>query len=266
MRIEFTKMAGAGNDFVVLGPAYIGLTGRGPELARHLCRRRASVGADGLIVVDDKAEEIFMHYFNRDGSKADFCGNGARCLVYYCAAKGIASGAIAFRSGSGRHEGEVTADGASITMQMPVLIKEVMIDAGGSRYQVTLVDSGVPHAVILTQAIDSLEIEALGPDIRFHPTFGSEGANVDFVDIGGGDPYAIRTYERGVEGETLACGSGCVAAAQVLRLKNLAGRRVGLRTASGDELVIEFPPDRRDEVLLSGPVCIVYEGEIEFKE
>lgn len=259
-------MAGAGNDFVVLGPAYASLADRGSELARQFCRRRASVGADGLIVVDDTAEEIFMHYFNRDGSKADFCGNGARCLVYYCAVKGIRPGAIAFRSGSGRHEGEVTVDGARITMQMPVLIKETMMDAGGTRYQVSLVDSGVPHAVILTRGIDSLEIEALGADIRFHPSFGSEGANVDFIDIGGGEPYAIRTYERGVEGETLACGSGCVAAAHVLRLKNLAGRQVALRTTSGDQLVVELPADRRDEVLLAGPVCIVYEGEIEFKE
>ena len=175
MKIEFTKMAGAGNDFVVLGPAYAGLVDRGPVLARDLCRRRSSVGADGLIIVDDTKDGIFMHYFNRDGSKADFCGNGARCLVRYCVTKGIASGTLGFRSGSGRHVGEVISSGVVIGVQMPVLIKETMIDAGGTGYQVTLVDSGVPHAVILGQDVASLDIGAFAPGIRFHPAFGSEG-------------------------------------------------------------------------------------------
>ena len=266
MKIKFTKMTGAGNDFVILGPACAGLVDRGGALARDLCRRRSSVGADGLIIVDDTEDGLFMHYFNRDGTKADFCGNGARCLVYYCVDKGIASGTVAFRSGSGSHTGEVISSGVRINMQMPVVLKETMIDAAGTGYQVTLVDSGVPHAVILAQDVALLDIGALAPEIRFHPSFGNEGANVDLIDVAGGKPYGIRTYERGVEGETLACGSGCVAAAHVLRLKNLVGRRIELRTASGDILVVEFPADRQDEAFLSGPACIVYEGQIEIKE
>jgi diaminopimelate epimerase len=266
MKIEFAKMSGAGNDFVLLGPAYEHLIGHAPELARNLCARRTSIGADGLIIVEDSNKGIVMHYFNSDGSEAPFCGNGARCLVYFCTVKGIASSPVTFRSDSGIHSGEVTERSVRISMQAPALSEETSIDIEGKMYDIALVDAGVPHAVMLIGSLDSVDVQDLGKKIRNHPRFGSEGANADFVDTGQTGVFSIRTYERGVERETLACGSGCVAAAHLLRLKGLGGDSVALRVASGDVLTVDFAGDDFSQVYLSGPVRIVYEGEIQVKE
>jgi diaminopimelate epimerase len=267
MRIEFTKMSGAGNDFVFLGPWYVSLKNRLGQIANGLCRRKMSVGADGLIMVEKNADQIFMYYFNRDGGEAPFCGNGARCLVVYCEAKGIARGEITFRSRSGVHTGRAVNGGASIRMASPRLLDEASIEVDGRKYDIVWVASGVPHAVILREDIDSVDVDEVGGKIRHHPLFGPEGANVDFLDVSSSDVFNVRTYERGVEQETLACGSGCIACAYTLRLKSLASDVVRLRTASGDILKVRFHPDADvDAVDLSGPASIVYEGVIELKE
>ncbi len=273
MKIRFTKMSGAGNDFIVLGPQYVILKDRLQELARKMCPRKISVGADGLILVEKARRDIFMHYLNRDGSEALFCGNGARCLVLYCRMKGLVNGTVSFRSGAGTHTGDVTPQGVRVDMKMPVFIRETAVavdmgDSGRNQYDVYLVDAGVPHAVIVTHGIDSIDVETVGGRIRHHPAFAPEGANADFVDTAGGEPFQLRTYERGVEKETLACGSGCVAAAFVLRLKHLAGDSVRLKVASGDVLTVEF--NAKDQspgsAYLVGPASIVYEGEIDLEE
>lgn len=267
MKIRFTKMAGAGNDFVFLGPALAGLKERASELALSLCRRRTSVGADGLIIVDDSGESLFMHYFNSDGSEADFCGNGARCFVFYCVEKGIATGAVEFDSRSGRHLGELAADGVRVSMEAPRLVGDTMLEVGGDTRLITLTEAGVPHAVVLSEDAGDIDVEGLGRSIRMHPHFGPEGANVDFVETSGRESFAIRTYERGVEKETLACGSGCVAAALVLRSKNITGSRAAFRVASGDVLNVELPrKGERGEAYLTGPAHIAYEGETDLKE
>ena len=264
MKIEFTKMAGAGNDFIFLGPDYAFLRNQLGSLARSLCRRRESVGADGLIMVEKKGEEVLMHYFNSDGGEASFCGNGARCLVLFCQTKGIAAGPMRFRSRSGVHIGEVTDQGISVSMRLPALLQETSIDIEGGRYQIAVVDSGVPHAIVETDRMAQVDVEALGRKIRYHPVFGDGGVNVDFLEAGKGGNYRIRTYERGVEKETLACGSGCVACAYWLRLKRAAGDVVHLEVASGDILEVRFTA--QDEVHLIGPACSVYEGQMQVEE
>jgi diaminopimelate epimerase len=267
MKVKFTKMTGAGNDFVFLGPALAGLKGRGPGMAKQLCERRQSVGADGLIIVDDTGQRLFMHYFNRDGSEADFCGNGARCFILYCIEKRICGPRVEFDSRSGRHMGEVTPAGVRVSMEAPGLVGDSMLEIDGETRLVTLAEAGVPHAVLLTEDVGSVDIEELGRKIRMHPQFQPEGVNADFVGTGGRDGFPIRTYERGVEKETPACGSGCVAAALVLRSKNVTGSRTAFRVVSGDVLQVELP--RKGEVgeaYLTGPARIVYEGEIELKE
>jgi diaminopimelate epimerase len=267
MKIEFTKMSGAGNDFIVLGPDYMHLLPRAPELAGKLCARRTAVGADGLILVGKTGSDIRMHYYNRDGSEAAFCGNGARCLVLYCQVMGLAQASFSFTSGSGLHTGEVTDDGVRISMDGGTIRSVTMIGVGDVTYQITFVDSGVPHAVILTRGIEKIDVDTAGRSLRNHSYFGAEGANVDFVDISSRKAFGIRTYERGVERETLACGSGCVAAAYVLREKNLAGREAAFRVASGDTLTVELPTGGEgEEVFLRGPACIVYKGTVDIKE
>jgi diaminopimelate epimerase len=267
MKIKFTKMTGAGNDFVFLGPALSGLKERASEIAVSLCPRRKSVGADGLILVDDSGESLFMHYFNSDGSEADFCGNGARCFVLYCLEKGVRRGVVEFDSRSGRHLGELTAEGVRVSMEAPRLVGDSMLDLAGDTRLITLAEAGVPHAVVLGEDVGTIDVEMLGRSIRMHPRFEPEGANVDFVGTSGRDGFDIRTYERGVERETLACGSGCVASALVLRSKNIAGSRAAFRVASGDVLRVELPRKGEEgEAYLTGPARIVYEGEIDLKE
>lgn len=267
MKIEFTKMSGAGNDFIVLGPDCIHLLPRAPELAGKLCPRRTAVGADGIIFVDRTGPDVRMHYYNRDGSEAAFCGNGARCLVLFCHVMGLARGQFSFTSGSGLHTGEITDDGVKISMGGATIRSATMIGAGDVTYQITFVDSGVPHAVILTKGVEKIDVEAAGRSLRNHSYFGADGANVNFVDITSRKAFGIRTYERGVERETLACGSGCVAAAYVLREKNLAGQHVAFKVASGDVLTVELPAGGEgEEVYLRGPACIVYHGTVDIKE
>jgi diaminopimelate epimerase len=271
VRVEFTKMSGAGNDFIFLGPEYSNLLEEAPDIARLLCPRRVSVGADGLIIVDTSGDRIFMHYFNSDGSEASFCGNGARCLVLYCAARGITSGKMEFESRSGPHSGEVTGAGVRVSMTAPRFLRDLSIDVGGKVFEVALIDAGVPHAVILmkdvveTEGVGSVDVDTIGRAIRMDPEFASEGANVNFVEAAGGF-FRIRTYERGVERETLACGSGCVAAAHVVRVKEGAGDSVRLRVASGDLLTVELAEAGSKAAHLVGPARVVFEGQIEVKE
>ncbi len=264
MMIEFTKMSGAGNDFVFLGPRYSSLKDRAGELARMLCPRRTSVGADGLILLETPGDDIVMHYFNSDGSEASFCGNGARCLVLFCSVKGIATGTIEFRSGSGAHTGEVTGRGVRVSMDAPRFVEDLVVEEDGI-YEVTLIEAGVPHAVIVTDGLANIDVEGIGASIRHRDEFAPHGANVDFVEVADGR-YMIRTYERGVERETLACGSGCVAAAHALNLKHGAASVVDLRVASGDILTVELPEGESDIAYLVGPARVVYEGQAELKE
>lgn len=267
MKIKFTKMTGAGNDFIFLGPAFEGLKEQGQELARKLCERRKSVGADGLIIVEDAGETLFMRYYNSDGSEADFCGNGARCFVLYAIEKRIREGKVEFDSRAGRHLGEIRPEGVRVSMQAPRLIGDAMLEVAGDARLVTLAEAGVPHAVILSEDISAVDVERLGREIRMHEQFQPQGANADFVGTAGRDGFRIRTYERGVEKETLACGSGCVAAALVLRSKNIAGSRSDFRVASGDVLHVEIPRQGEEgEAYLTGPARIVFEGETDLKE
>ena len=265
MLIEFTKMAGAGNDFIVLGPRHASLRTRGSEIAKRLCPRRTAVGADGLIIVENDSGEPRMHYWNSDGSEASFCGNGARCVIRFLSEKGLARGAVTFRSESGVHTGEVTESGAKVSVRSPRFLRRVPIDLGGEVLEVRLVDSGVPHGVVLTGRLDAIDIEATGRELRHHDAFGREGANIDFVGTQG-DVFEVRTYERGIEAETLACGSGCVAAALVLVMEKMSGPRVSLRVASGDVLKVDLASgDAGGKTFLTGPAAIVYEGQAELK-
>jgi diaminopimelate epimerase len=267
MVIDFTKMSGAGNDFIFLGPRYARLKRQAPQLAVDLCSRRTSVGADGLVIVETAESGVFMHYYNSDGSKALFCGNGARCLVLYCLEKGIAKGSVDFDCGSGRCAGRAVENGIRVSMPPPALVGEIVIEAGEVRYEVSLVDSGVPHAVIVVDDIGSVDVEQIGRGIRHDRAFGKAGANVDFVMPAASGVHAIRTYERGVERETLACGSGCVAGALVLRDKRKVANPVRFKVASGDILEVDLSVGSRQvEADLTGPARTVYEGRIDLKE
>ena len=259
--LHFFKMTGAGNDFILVerGP---GLPG-GKALAARLCDRRRGVGADGLLIVDSRARTPHAAYFNADGSAA-FCGNGTRCAAWWLHRHGKVSSRefILTASGAEVHAKITGEERAAILMPRPGRPRlGLKVRAAGRTLRAHWIRAGVPHAVIETRNPAAAPLERLGPPLRLHEAFGRGGANVDFAHYEK-NRVVLRTYERGVEAETLACGTGAVAAACVGRaLGRLRGNSVPVLTAGGDVLRVEFAP--RDEVWLEGPAKEVFSGEID---
>lgn len=218
MNLAFTKFSGAGNDFIAVDNMDSSLNDLlNEDFIRRICRRGMDVGADGLLELASDPEFSFrMRYYNNDGKTASMCGNGGRCIVRFASEKGLApeSGRFLFRSDAGVHLAELTEpDRSRIWMTDPsVHFLEKRIKAGPVEYTVSLIDTGVPHAVIFT-VDDGIVFDEAAPVLRSHPAFGKAGANVDFIYPSSGSKYRIRTWERGVERETLACGTGAVACA-----------------------------------------------------
>ena len=256
MRLRFWKMTGAGNDFVLLAGLPKGRTGH--ALARVLCDRRFGVGADGLLVLSRNKKAVRLDYWNADGSAA-FCGNGSRCAALWAAEHGWVRGkSFVLASNRGPLQVVLTGKGrAQVKMPSPhslVLGKRLALN--GKKLAVHYVDTGVPHAVVFVNDITKTNVKELGKALRFHKAFGKNGANVDFVQFKAGVAH-LRTYERGVEDETLACGTGVVAAAFVARALGLAGSPVAVKVRGGATLTVSFDDGAR----LEGPGLTVYSGE-----
>jgi diaminopimelate epimerase len=219
MRIEFVKMSGAGNDFIVFDNMDSSLdTVITAELIRNLCIRGLSVGADGLLEMKSDPEYAFrMKYYNSNGESAGMCGNGARCMVSYAATKGIVpdEGVIHFRSDAGVHFAEITSkDSVRLWMTDPEIhYLDRLIDLESADLHLSFLDTGVPHAVVMLDESEDIPFPEFASKLRKHSLFGDAGANIDFVRVKGASELELRTWERGVEGETLACGTGAVASA-----------------------------------------------------
>lgn len=266
MRIKFWKMSGAGNDFVLISMRGLP-TSRLRSLALRLCDRKAGIGADGLLCANKAgAAKVSLRYFNPDGSEA-FCGNGSRCAAWWARATGLVKkdelelatirGVLPARV-SGREK---------VKMRMPA-VPAVRLDHKG-KYPAPVkilhfLDTGVPHAVVPLKDIDSIDVSALGRPLRFNRAFGTPGANVDFVRLKGAILH-VRTYERGVEAETLACGTGVTASAVAIGLEKGLRCPVRVITKSGDRFKVWFragPGASADDVYIEGPAKIVFEGKI----
>jgi len=243
VRLEFVKMSGAGNDFIVVDNRDGSLEGilSAPFIA-SICKRGIAVGADGLLELrEDHATAFRMKYYNSDGSAAEMCGNGGRCIVVYACSKGLVEpgAAFEFMSDAGVHRGMVTGmEESRIWMTPPVVhFLDREMEVGNTTVRVSLVDTGVPHAVVITEGPDSPPFLSVAPALRNHPSLGESGANADYLWTGDGG-FSMRTWERGVEGETLACGTGAVACA--LCAGKLLGARmpVGIEVKSGRTLTV----------------------------
>lgn len=256
-KTRFWKMSGAGNDFVLLENA---LARRGPALARALCDRRFGVGADGLLSVSRRGARVRIDYWNADGSYA-FCGNGTRCGALWAAARGWTKGRrFVVETARGPLEAGLTGAGRAEVV-MPAargFRRGLRLKAGHRTWTVHLIDTGVPHAVVFVPDVEKLDVKELGRELRFHKGVGPLGANVDFVQARAG-ALVLRTYERGVEDETLACGTGIVAAAAAARAMGRAGDRVKVRVRGGDILNVDF---RDGLTRLEGPGEITFTGEV----
>ncbi|MBI2386191.1 MAG: diaminopimelate epimerase [Elusimicrobia bacterium] len=257
MRVPFWKLTGAGNDFVLLAGLPRGRSG--PGLARTLCDRRFGVGADGLIVMTRRGGKVRLDYWNADGSAA-FCGNGSRCAAVWAASMGwLKTAEFTLDSNRGPLTARLTGKGrAEVVMPAPKNLRlGLNVKTEGHSLQAHYVDTGVPHAVVFVPDIDKVEVAKIGRALRFHKAFGRAGANVDFVEIRKNILF-VRTYERGVEAETLACGTGVVASAFVSRVLGFDRSPVRVVVRGGDALSVSFDNGPR----LEGPGKIVFSGEV----
>jgi len=265
--ISFVKMSGAGNDFILIDKT------ENPEIAltniviSHLCNRRNGIGADGIIIVSDCADSDFsMDYFNADGSTGTLCGNGARCAIKFVHDKGrMNSKFISFLSNKIKYSGELLDNGlVKFNMKPPINIEEnIPLEIAGSGISASFIHTGSPHAVIIVDDIDEVPVVKIGREVRYNNSFAPEGTNVNFIEIND-DRILIRTYERGVEDETFACGTGAAAAAIIGNIKFGIEPPVSLLTKGGDELIVDFVVNGSDftNISLTGPVKEVFNGEI----
>jgi diaminopimelate epimerase len=264
-RLTFVKMHGAGNDFIMVAAGDL----RGRVLTRSriaaLCDRRRGVGADGLIVVRGGGDVDFdMLYYNADGSPAEMCGNGARCAVAFARDLGLIGDECRFNTTAGIVNGAVSPQGVSVTLP-PWRDLRTGLNLEGSPFGAHhFVRVGVPHLVIPVDDVATVDVVRWGPILRHHSSLAPEGANVDWVTGSAkAGELALRTFERGVEGETQACGTGAAATAAVFCALGLAISPVALRTRGGDLLTVTVSTaESGGGLTLQGPAMVAFHGEV----
>lgn len=269
--LEFFKAVASGNDFIILN----GIKGQNSgaqrqisKLSRELCQRRLSAGADGLLLLEPSARADFkMRVFNPDGQEVDMCGNGARCAALFAGRNNLVRDDKMFiETRAGILEAEVKQDKVKIKMSPPKDLRlEFSLALNNGPQKVSYINTGVPHVVCFVPEVDTFPVNQAGKDIRYHPEFQPEGTNANFVQVTGKQRIKIRTYERGVEEETLACGTGAVAASIITvsqTLKPQGRHTVRVETKSGETLTVSFTAAGQaiKDVFLEGKAKIVYKA------
>jgi diaminopimelate epimerase len=265
--IEFWKMSGSGNDFILIDNR----DGRIQEtemarLVERSCRRRVSVGADGVIfVVPSNRYDFGWRFFNADGGEVAMCGNGGRCVSRFACLKGIAGPQMTFETLAGPISAEVKGRRVKILMPRPgpaSMDMDLEFQEGWAHCD--FINTGVPHVVVGVEDLAGHPVVAQGRVIRYHGRFAPEGTNANFVTWVGSNRLALRTYERGVEDETLACGTGAIASALTAAIRGVVDPPVAVETRGGEVLVIHFERngDAFEKVWLEGNTTIVYEGKL----
>jgi len=266
-RISFYKMSGSGNDFIIIDNRNSVVDENNlQDFIAKVCRRKMSVGADGFILVEKSENVDFKwRFFNSDGSQPEMCGNGARCVARFAYLNGIAGSKMSFETIAGIVSAEVKNDRVKIKMTDPADLKvNYTLELGNGPLSLSSVNTGVPHVVVTTDNLDDVEVVRLGREIRFHDSYAPAGTNVNFTCAGNDNTISIRTYERGVEDETLACGTGSVAAAIVMRYKSKGKSPVKVITRGGGCLYIYFEEDNGKfyNVFLEGDARVIYKGHL----
>ncbi len=267
MSVEFFKMTGTGNDFIVVDNRTDAVGEDRAAFAARWCARRTGVGADGVLLIEpaEGDADFRMRIFNADGSEPEMCGNGARCAARFACVRGIAPHRMIMQTLAGPVSAEVGEQKVTIGMGRVGLPEEpVRLDAEGRQWEVHAVESGVPHAIIFTDDLEGAPVEAVGRAIRRHRYFQPRGTNVDFVRVDGKQSISIRTYERGVEAETLACGTGAIGSAVVAHATGrVSSPPVDVRVPGGT-LTIDFRPgaDCVTDARLTGDAVFVYEARL----
>jgi diaminopimelate epimerase len=263
--VPFVKMVASGNDFVVADNRRKEI--KDPSaFARKICARHTGAGADGVLLVEESRKGGFkMRILNADGSEAEACGNGFRCIARYAKEKMRYPAEFKFESLAGIIRARVKGNVVCVELVEPSDYypgKQMIVM--GHRLRYAFINTGVPHTVIFVEGLSKIDVEGLGRAIRYHEVFEPKGTNVNFVEIRGKRDLEIRTYERGVEGETLACGTGSTAAALTAVLAGYAEAPVRVKTKSGEVLTVDFKikGSRPVQVTLEGKARFVYEGKV----
>lgn len=274
MLLNFFKMNGAGNDFIIVDNRDLELSeALDADTIAALCDRHRGIGADGLLAVEpaQKGADFRFRYYNADGGEAEMCGNGARCFGRFVAHLGeIVLKKVSFETIVGTLTAEMIGDNVRIAMSEPKDLKlEIDVQVSGLESSLHFVNTGVPHVVTFLKSpaeLDNLDVFSLGSEIRNHSVFAPAGTNVNFAAVIAPDHISIRTFERGVEDETLACGTGVVASALVHHLLTGAPSPIKVDVEGGDTLEIGFEKSAEksfNHVTLTGPADFVFEGEID---
>lgn len=268
-KIPFMKLSGAGNDFVIINNLNRVVDSTDSEFMNFVmkvCQRRMSVGADGVLLVEPTEDVDFrMRYFNADGGEVETCGNGARCISKFAYLNGIVSEQMRFLTNAGIYEAEVVGENVKVRMSDPTDIRinvPLRLEDGG--HNVGFANSGVPHVVFFVDDLEATDVFDLGQQTRYHNDFKPAGTNANFIRIHSQELIEIRTYERGVENETLACGTGSIASAIVSATLGKVKSPVSVKTASGVVLKIHFDleNDEAKNVYLEGDARVIFAGEL----
>jgi len=264
-KMPFHKMSGAGNDFILIDNREKIVDEKNlASFIKNVCCRKMSVGADGLILVENSDSVDFKwRFFNSDGSGAGMCGNGARCAARFAHEKKMAGTTLSFETEAGIVDAEILGKNVKLKMPDPgKLVENESLETDDGMLLFNFIETGVPHSVVRVKEIEKINVKRLGRMIRFHERFAPEGTNVNFVSSDGKSNLMIRTYERGVEDETLGCGTGAIASAIVEAVKTDAESPIRVTTKSRSVLTIYFnrKQDVFSDIFLEGDARLIYEG------
>ena len=259
MQIDFYKYQGTGNDFVMIDNRLATFPKNNTQLIEHLCDRRFGIGADGLILLENDTETDFrMVYYNSDGNQSSMCGNGGRCLVAFAKKLNVIENSTTFIATDGLHHATISADGL-VSLQM------IDVDAIQTTPEFSFLNTGSPHHVQLVEDLEHYNVKENGAAIRYSELYGKQGSNINFVKKIDATTFSVRTYERGVEDETLACGTGVTAVAIAMNATGKTNATSIHLNVEGGKLAVSF--DKKDghytNIFLIGPAEFVFKGTIE---
>jgi diaminopimelate epimerase len=260
--MEFGKIVGSGNDFIIIDNRENIIKKRN-YIAKKLCDRKFGIGADGLLLLEKSQKADFkMRIFNPDGSEAEMCGNGLRCILRFIYENSLSNKKkLKIETKAGILDGEIKGKRIKIRIR---LVEEPNLNIKIPLEQKTIIgnyiNTGVPHTIIFVNDVEEMNIEEIGPKIRYNKIFGEKGTNVDWVEIIKDKFIKIRTYERGVEGETLSCGTGAVASAIITFLKEGMGSPINVITRSKEILKVYFDNELKN-IYLEGKTFYSFKGE-----
>jgi diaminopimelate epimerase len=264
MIFNFYKYQGTGNDFVILDNRQNTFPKNDTKFINYICDRRFGIGADGLMLLENEPGYDFkMVYYNSDGNESTMCGNGGRCLVAFSKKIGIIDKEANFIAIDGPHYAKISHDNIVSLQMINVAIAGIKVNS-----EYTFLDTGSPHHVEVVENIDNFDVKNQGAKIRYSETYGEKGANVNFVEKVKDNEFRLRTYERGVEDETLSCGTGATAAAIAMYHNKVANKEIIDLYVQGGQLRVTFNTDNNSykNIFLIGPATFVFQGTIDQKE